>query len=75
MDSILILLIFIACVCFLFSSIYYYKYTNLKKTKIPLYKLKDVFIHNPKTYPTSDKTKVITIDTLLSLINNPDVPY
>ena len=71
MDSFLVLIIFIAFACLIYSSMYYYnKYTNLKKTEIPLYKLKDIFIHNPDMYPKFNPTKSITIDTFLSAINN-----
>ena len=72
MDSFLVLIIFIAFACLIYSSMYYYnKYTNLKKTEIPLYKLKDIFIHNPNMYPKFNPTNSITIDTFLSAINNP----
>lgn len=55
--------------------VYYYKYTNLLNTKIRLYKLKDIFIHNPDMYPKFNPYQTITIDTFLSAINNPAVPF
>lgn len=76
MDSFLVLIIFIAFACLIYSSIYYYnKYTNLLNTEIRLYKLKDIFIHNPDMYPKSNPYQIITIDTFLSAINNPQDPF
>ena len=82
MDSFLVLLIFIAFIAFIvfmclkYSSIYYYnKYTNLLNTEIRLYKLKDIFIHNPKMYPKFNPYQTITINTFLSAINTPAVPF
>lgn len=75
MDSFLVLLIFLAFICLIASTIYYKKYTNLLNTEILLYKLKGVFDHNPNMYPNSNLTKAITIDTFLSAINNPQYPY
>lgn len=76
MDSFLVLIIFIAFACLIYSSIYYYnKYTNLLNTEIRLYKLKDIFIHNPDMYPKFNPYQIITIDTFLSAINNPQDPF
>lgn len=76
MDSFLVLIIFIAFACLIYSSIYYYnKYTNLLNTEIRLYKLKDIFIHNPDMYPIFNPYQIITIDTFLSAINNPQDPF
>ena len=76
MDSVLTLLIFIAFVCLIYSSIYYYnKYTNLLNTEIRLYKLKDIFIHNPDMYPKFNPYQTITINTFLSAINKPADPF
>jgi hypothetical protein len=76
MDSFLIIFVFIAFVCLIYSSIYYYKkYTNLKKTEIPLYKIKSLFDNNPDLYKKFNPFKMITIDTFLSAINNPQEPF
>jgi|LakMenEpi03Aug12_release.lakeMendotaPanAssembly.Ray.scaffolds.fasta_scaffold4890428_1 hypothetical protein len=76
MDSILTLLIIIAFVCLIYSSIYYYyKYTNLLNTEILLYQIKSIFDNNPSLYPTFDPYKKITIETFLSVINTPEKPF